>query len=81
MKYILYILKSFKDDNYYIGITNNLKRRLKQHNDGKVSSTKARKPFKIVHSECFDLRQEARDKEKYYKSSFGRELIKTTFNV
>ena len=79
MKYFVYILQSLKDNNFYIGLTNDPERRIKQHNNGKVSSTKARRPFKILHEEQFDSRKEAREKEKFYKSGFGRELIKTTF--
>jgi len=51
--YYVYILKSKKDNKNYIGSTNNLLRRLAEHNKGKVKSTKYRKPFKIVYLENF----------------------------
>jgi putative endonuclease len=79
MKYFVYIIKSIKDNNIYIGFTNDLIRRLTQHNTGKVASTKHRYPFKMVYKEEFNSRKEAREREKYFKSGFGRELIKTSF--
>jgi hypothetical protein len=42
--YFVYILKSKKDNNLYIGSTNNIKKRMKEHNGGKVFSTKPRIP-------------------------------------
>ena len=60
-------------------MTNNLKRRISQHNVGKVRSTKAKKPFKLIYQESFNSRIEAREREKYYKTGFGREQLKTTF--
>ncbi|MCX5726194.1 MAG: GIY-YIG nuclease family protein [Candidatus Saganbacteria bacterium] len=79
MDYYVYVLRSEKDDNIYIGINNNLDRRLKQHNSGKVNSTKHRSPFKLIHRELFPSRKSAREREKYLKSGFGRELIKSLF--
>lgn len=75
----VYVLQSLVDGKFYIGMTNNIDRRIKQHNNGKVRSTKNRKPFKIVHKEPFVDRKDARSREKYYKSGFGREQLKTTF--
>ncbi|MDI6765995.1 MAG: GIY-YIG nuclease family protein [Bacteroidota bacterium] len=46
--YYVYILKSLKDGKKYIGLTNEIDRRLKQHNNGEVSSTKSRRPFFII---------------------------------
>jgi predicted GIY-YIG superfamily endonuclease len=49
----VYILKSKKDNNLYIGSTNNLRKRFKEHNDGKVFSTKSRIPFELVYYEVY----------------------------
>lgn len=46
--------------------------RLKNHNSGKVKSTKAFRPWIIVHREMFETRFEARNREKYLKSADGR---------
>lgn len=44
--YYVYVLQSEKDRNLYVGFTNDIKTRLKLHNDGKVISTKNRLPMK-----------------------------------
>ncbi len=59
----LYILKSLKDDNLYIGSTNDLKRRLGEHNSGKVESTRFRRPLKLVYAEAYSVEDEARKRE------------------
>ena len=69
--YYVYILKSLKDNEYYVGLTSNIENRLEYHNKGRVKSTKHRTPFKIVYSEQFFIRKEARDREKYLKSYKG----------
>lgn len=70
------MLRSTKDENLYFGFTGDLKLRLKQHNDGKVSSTSPRKPFVLVYFEaCLD-KQKAIAREKYFKSGFGRAFLK-----
>src|SRR3989338_5623196 len=50
--FYVYILKSLKDDKLYIGSTNDLKRRLSEHNKGLNRSTKARRPFEIRYYEA-----------------------------
>ncbi|MEA2007377.1 MAG: GIY-YIG nuclease family protein [Patescibacteria group bacterium] len=79
MNYYLYILQSSKDNNYYIGITENVEKRLSQHNSGKTKSTKSRTPFKLIYKERYDSRAEAREREKYLKSYNGvnekREIV------
>ncbi len=59
----LYILKSLKDNKLYIGSTSDLKRRLGEHNSGKVESTKPRRPFKLVYAEAYVDENEARKRE------------------
>ncbi len=78
--YFVYVLKSEKDKKFYIGITNNIEKRLKQHNDGNNFSTKYRKPFILVYYEIKENRQEARKREKFLKSGCGRELVKQLIN-
>ena len=74
------MLKSLKDNNLYIGISENPYRRLIEHNRGLTKSTKSRRPFKLVYIEEFDNRVEARRREKYWKSGIGRETIKELIN-
>ncbi|NCN94737.1 GIY-YIG nuclease family protein [Candidatus Wolfebacteria bacterium] len=74
--YFVYILRSRKDNNVYIGITSDIERRLKQHNSGKNLSTKYRTPFDLIYSEKTENRVDARNREKYFKSGVGREWIR-----
>ncbi len=74
--YHVYILQSLKDGNLYTGITNNLERRLYEHNLAYKNSTRGRAPFTIIYSEECNNRLEARQREKYFKSGIGREYIK-----
>lgn len=69
--YFVYIIKSVKDNGYYVGITSNLSERLVYHNQGRVRSTKSRKPFTLIYSEKYLTRLEARSREKYLKSYSG----------
>lgn len=71
MTYSVYILKSLKDSNHYVGLTSNIEKRLVQHNNGVVISTKARTPFVLLYTEIFNTRADAREREKYLKSYKG----------
>ena len=57
-------------------MTNDLERRLSEHNSGKSIYTSKFKPWKIISTEEFGTIEEARDKEKYYKTSAGRKQLK-----
>ena len=73
--YFVYILKSKKDKNYYIGFTNNLERRIKDHNNGLVTSTKTRRPFELIYYEGYKAEKDARHRERNLKlrsKSFGQ---------
>jgi len=76
--YFVYVLKSKKDGKLYTGITNDIKRRIKEHNKGVVStpSTKNRGPFELIYFEKLKSRINAREREKYLKSGAGREYLK-----
>ena len=62
MNYV-YVLKSSVDEELYIGSTNNLKRRLREHNTKKSFSTSWRGPFKLVYYEAYADLQDARNRE------------------
>jgi putative endonuclease len=74
--YYVYVLKSSSDNKFYYGLTENIERRLSEHNNGKVTATKSRIPFELVYFENVATLKEARRKEKYFKSGFGRKYIK-----
>ena len=63
----VYILKSKKDGDLYIGSTNDLRRRLEEHNSGKVRSTKSRIPFELVYYEAYKSEKDARQREQNLK--------------
>ncbi len=73
--YFVYILQSEKDKNLYIGFTDNLKRRLEEHNQGKNFSTKTRIPLKLIFYEALPTLEEAVEREKFYKSGRGHEVL------
>jgi putative endonuclease len=75
-QWTVYALKSLSRKYIYVGLTNNLARRFDEHQKGKVQSTKAYVPFKILYTESFDTRIEARKREKYFKSGIGKEFLK-----
>jgi putative endonuclease len=74
--FMVYAIKSVKRNYIYVGISNNLSRRLDEHNDGKNKTTKPYKPFKLIYSESFKTRSEARKREIYFKSDSGKEFLK-----
>ncbi len=75
MKYFVYVLSSLKTNKSYVGSTDNLDRRLKEHNSGKTYFTKQHIPWKIMYTESFNSLFEARTREKYLKSASGRRLV------
>lgn len=76
MHYV-YVLQSEKfPDKYYIGQTDDLKNRLQTHNAGKVKSTKAFLPWKIISYHAFADTQKAKDFEIYLKSGSGQAFSK-----
>lgn len=60
----------------YTGFTGNLHQRLKQHKDGKVASTKNRRPVKLIHYEVYAKESDARRREKYLKTTEGKRFLK-----
>ena len=75
-KFFAYVLKSEIDGRLYKGCSDNIDRRVKEHNSGKMKSTKGFRPWELVHSEEFGTFKEAREREKYFKTGSGREFIK-----
>ena len=76
--FFVYVLRSQRDGTLYIGLTQDVARRLQQHNRGHERSTRAKRPFALLLSEGFETREAARAREKYHKSGFGREILKTS---
>jgi putative endonuclease len=74
--YYIYILLSLKDKKFYTGYTDNLKRRIEEHNTGKVESTKFRRPFELVYFEGCRNKSDALLREKYLKTTYGKRYIR-----
>jgi len=72
--YYSYVLLG-KDDRFYIGYTSDLKKRLQEHAQGRVSSTRFRRPLKLIHYEYFVNSKDARSRERFLKSGAGHEQM------
>ncbi len=66
--FYVYILKSRKDNKRYIGSTNDLRRRMEEHADGKIFSTKNRRPLVLIYYEAFRSEKDARTREQKLKN-------------
>ena len=69
--YYVYIIKSLKTKKYYTGATNDLKRRIKEHNSGNSDFTSWSGPYELIWYSAFNSKNKAYDFEKYLKSSSG----------
>lgn len=74
--YWAYIIRSLKDNKHYIGYTNNLERRLQDHNRGKTQAVKYRGPFILVYREEYATKIEAVRREKQIKNYKGGEAFR-----
>ena len=69
--YKVYLLRSKKNGSFYIGYTNDIDRRLKEHNSGMVEYTRKYKPWVLIYYESFISLEDAKGREKNLKS-FGK---------
>ncbi|MFA6397661.1 MAG: GIY-YIG nuclease family protein [Candidatus Paceibacterota bacterium] len=74
--YFVYAIKSENRNYIYVGISDNVERRLKEHNSGHNKTTKPYKPFEIILTEKYEDRKTARIREKYLKCGCGKEFLK-----
>ena len=74
--YYVYILKSEKNGKLYKGLSQDLKRRVKEHNAGRSTFTAANGPWKLVYYEAFTNKIDAETEEKFLKIGKGRERLK-----
>jgi putative endonuclease len=74
--FYVYVLLSQVDKKFYTGYTENLYRRLEEHNAGKVTSTKYRKPFELIYYEVCLNKDDALHREKYLKTTYGKRYIR-----
>jgi len=72
-----YILYSLKDRKLYTGYTQDLKKRVKEHNNGVNFSTKHRRPLRLIYYEASELDEDCKAREKYLKSGKGKAYLKS----
>lgn len=77
--YFVYILKSVNFAKTYTGISDNVERRLIEHNNGYSYFSKRYRPWIVLFTVAVTDKIEARKKEKYFKSAAGRRWIRKTF--
>lgn len=70
---------SIRDNRTYLGSTDDLVRRLKEHESGECKSTKNRRPLKLIYTEEYDTIEVARKRERYLKTRHGRRELKRIF--
>jgi putative endonuclease len=74
--YYVYVLRSQLDEKLYTGYTTDLQTRLWEHNNGEVVSTKARRPFELIFYEGYKSMEDAKRRERYFKTSKGKSSLK-----
>jgi putative endonuclease len=76
MCYYTYILKSGVTGGYYYGHCRDPENRLRQHNSGKVRSTKSKRPWRVIYIEVFESKSLAYKRELFFKSIDGYRFLK-----
>jgi len=76
MHYV-YMLRSARDDGFYIGYSANLRKRFQQHAQGDAFATSYRGPWKLSYYEADLERDDALGRERYLESGSGRKILKT----
>ncbi|PIZ65418.1 MAG: excinuclease ABC subunit C [Candidatus Marinimicrobia bacterium CG_4_10_14_0_2_um_filter_48_9] len=74
--YYTYVLHSLNDGKFYTGYTKNLRRRLEEHKNGEVGSTKDRRPLRLIYFEGCLSQADALHREKYLKTYHGKMFIR-----
>ncbi len=74
--YYVYILHSDKDKKLYTGFTDNLKTRVKKHEDGFIKATKHRRPIRLIHYEGLLEEADAKRREKFLKGGKGKKELR-----
>ena len=73
--WFVYVIRSLIKDFVYVGSTDDLRRRLSEHNAGLVQSTKAYKPYEIIAFIAVRTEHKARTLEKYFKTGSGKAIL------
>ena len=76
LMYYTYVLRSLRDRKLYIGFTHDLRQRFIEHQEGKVESTKPRRPFELLFYEAFQYKKDALGRERYFKTTKGKVTLR-----
>jgi len=76
MKWTVYIIKSQSKELYYKGCSGDFEKRLREHNAGRVKSTKHARPWIELYTEKFDLKTDALKRERFLKTRSGFRWLK-----
>jgi putative endonuclease len=74
--FYVYVLRSLKDNQFYVGYTADLQSRISSHKEGNVFSTRSRRPLELIYYEASRKQNDALRREKYLKSTYGKRYIK-----
>ncbi|MFH0779683.1 MAG: GIY-YIG nuclease family protein [Parcubacteria group bacterium] len=74
--FYVYVLLSLKDKKFYIGFTNDVERRLLEHQRGENVSTAKRLPVALIYFEAFQSKKDALRRESYFKTSKGKTTLR-----
>ncbi len=76
----VYVIRSLANRTLYVGISKEIERRLKEHNQGKSKYTQSYRPWELIYKEVCQDYKSARKREKYLKSAAGKNFIKKKIN-
>ena len=76
MMFYIYVLISSVDGGFYTGLTGDVKRRVEEHSEGLVETTRDRRPLELVYYEACNSRKDACRREKYLKTSAGKRYLR-----
>ncbi len=80
MDYFVYIIRSEKNGDIYVGSTSDISKRIARHNAGGVKSTKAYRPWRLLESTEYSSRSEAVRMELYLKTGQQKEMLRKRFS-
>ena len=75
LNWFVYILQSVEDSSFYVGMSQNVQKRLIEHNLGKSKYTSGHRPWKLIYIEEVGTAINARKREKYFKSAAGKKQL------
>ena len=74
--FFVYAISSLERNYIYVGLTDNFNSRFIQHNNGHERTTRPFRPFMTLLVDEFETRNEARQREKFFKSGIGKQFLR-----